>query len=325
MTTDYHVGRGWDPWSQHRGARGPRRCSTLFSNVYADRYADNPSDRGGTAPGMRCKKSGISVVLRWVRCGRTVDKKKTLWRDFLFAKRAPVYELRPWKFCGTSDRGPSRAKKSTEAPRVCCPARGLEPPPAVLEPPELWSRRKAWVRVVEKVLLSLAGVSFSTRWRRGAGPSGASQMVEGTSGAADLSRLRGCGREAALVGERLSGLELRRIRQNTLQTQGGVACVPGRYPAGSDEKCPGRRGWGEVHWSRAIAPVKANDPRGSLALTLERLTGLCRPPQGGRQLIREGNRVTGETRGAREIRGLCSWIVRIAEASERCSVPEASG
>jgi len=39
------------------------------------------------------------------------------------------------------------------------------------------------------------------------------------------------------------------------------------------------------------------------------------------EAIREGNRATGETRGAREFRGLCSWIVKIAEASERCSVP----
>jgi hypothetical protein len=54
-----------------------------------------------------------------------------------------------------ADRGPSRAKKLSEALRVRCPARGLEPPPAALEPPEPWSRQKASAWMVEKALLSL--------------------------------------------------------------------------------------------------------------------------------------------------------------------------
>lgn len=209
---------------------------------------------------------------------------------------------------------------------MCCPARGLEPPPSVLEPPESRPRRTVWIREVEKVFLSSASASFRCKGcARGGSPRGLSDGGRhfGCSGTLRPSwvweRSGPRGREAL-------GLRAPANPQSTLQLQGWGDLLPGRYPAGSDKKCPGRRGWGEVHRSRAIAPVKAISSREPLALTLDCLTGLDRSPQGGRARLseRETGR-TGETRGAREFRGLCSWIVRIAEASERCSVPEASG
>jgi hypothetical protein len=98
-------------------------------------------------------------------------------------------------------------------------------------------------------------------------------MVEGTSGAADLSGLRGCGSEAALVGERLSGLELRRTRETPFNCKGGLLAIQAGSPRGATRSVQDEEVGVKFIGSRAIAPVKAIRSKERLALTLECLTG----------------------------------------------------
>jgi hypothetical protein len=50
-----------------------------------------------------------------------VGKKNVRGTRFLFAKKGQKREFRPWKFCGTSDRGTVRTQMSSEALRAALP------------------------------------------------------------------------------------------------------------------------------------------------------------------------------------------------------------